>query len=68
MTWKVAVVDLPPYGGGKGGIIVDPKKLSEREQEKLARSYIRAVYDVIGPWTDIPAPLTFTPTRRSWPG
>ncbi|WP_297552652.1 glutamate dehydrogenase [Thermococcus sp.] len=66
MTWKVAVVDLP-YGGGKGGIIVDPKKLSEREQERLARSYIRAVYDVIGPWTDIPAPDVYTnPKIMAW--
>ncbi|WP_297477354.1 glutamate dehydrogenase [Thermococcus sp.] len=66
MTWKVAVVDLP-YGGGKGGIIVDPKKLSEREQERLARSYIRAVYDVIGPWTDIPAPDVYTnPKIMGW--
>ncbi len=66
MTWKVAVMDLP-YGGGKGGIIVDPKKLSEREQERLARSYIRAIYDVIGPWTDIPAPDVYTnPKIMAW--
>ncbi|AFL94750.1 glutamate dehydrogenase [Thermococcus cleftensis] len=66
MTWKVAVVDLP-YGGGKGGIIVNPKELSEREKERLARNYIRAIYDVISPYTDIPAPDVYTnPQIMAW--
>ena len=66
MTWKCAVVDIP-YGGGKGGIIVNPKELSEAEQERLARSYIRAIYDIIGPWTDIPAPDVYTnPKIMAW--
>ncbi len=66
MTWKCAVVDIP-YGGGKGGIIVNPKELSEGEQERLARSYIRAVYDIIGPWTDVPAPDVYTnPKIMGW--
>lgn len=55
MTWKCAVVGIP-YGGGKGGIIVDPKKLSRGELERLTRGYARAVSSVIGPNTDVPAP------------
>lgn len=55
MTIKCSVVGLP-YGGGKGGVCVDPKKLSRLELERLARGYIRAVHDVIGPDIDIPAP------------
>lgn len=66
MTWKCSVVDIP-YGGGKGGIIVNPKELSTREKERLARSYIRAIYDVIGPYTDIPAPDVYTnPQIMGW--
>lgn len=55
MTWKCAVTGIP-YGGGKGGIIVDPKKLSIRELEKLSRAYARFLSDKIGPWVDVPAP------------
>ncbi|MCC5854341.1 MAG: Glu/Leu/Phe/Val dehydrogenase [Idiomarina sp.] len=55
MAIKCAVVDLP-YGGAKGGVCVDPKKLSRMELERLSRGYIRAIYDVIGPDLDIPAP------------
>lgn len=55
MTWKCAVVGIP-YGGGKGGIIVDPKKLSKGELERLTRGYARAISSVIGPNTDVPAP------------
>ncbi len=55
MAVKCAVVDLP-YGGGKGGVKVDPKQLSKLELERLARSYIRAIADVVGPERDIPAP------------
>jgi len=55
MTWKCAVVGIP-YGGGKGGIIVDPKKLSESELEKLSKAYALWLKDKIGPKIDIPAP------------
>ncbi|PMR74321.1 Glu/Leu/Phe/Val family dehydrogenase [Billgrantia endophytica] len=55
MAVKCAVVDLP-YGGGKGGVKVDPKRLSRLELERLARGYIRAVADIMGPDRDIPAP------------
>lgn len=55
MTWKTAVVDLP-YGGAKGGIAVDPSKLSRRELERITRRFIDGIHDVIGPDIDIPAP------------
>ena len=55
MTWKCAVTGIP-YGGAKGGITVDPTKLSQPEIEKLSRGYIRAVADLIGPDIDVPAP------------
>jgi glutamate dehydrogenase/leucine dehydrogenase len=62
MTWKTAVVDIP-LGGGKGGIIVDPKELSDGELERLSRGYIRAIYKFIGPTQDIPAPDVYTDPR-----
>ena len=62
MTIKCALMDLP-FGGAKGGIRVDPKQLSPLEVERLARGYIRAVADVIGPETDIPAPDVNTDAR-----
>ncbi len=62
MTWKTAVVDIP-LGGGKGGVIVDPKKLSVGELEKLSRGYIRAIYKLIGSEVDIPAPDVYTDSR-----
>jgi len=66
MTWKCATLGLP-YGGGKGGVVVDPKRLSDREKERLARGYIRAIYDVISPYTDIPAPDVYTnPQIMAW--
>jgi len=66
MTWKCAVVGLP-LGGGKGGIIVDPKKLSNKEMEKLSRGYVRALKDFIGPEKDIPAPDVYTnPQIMAW--
>ena len=66
MTWKVALVDLP-LGGGKGGIICDPKALSLGELERLSRSYVRAVYQVIGPDNDVPAPDVYTtPQIMAW--
>ncbi|MBI2553111.1 MAG: glutamate dehydrogenase [Candidatus Rokubacteria bacterium] len=55
MTWKTAIVNLP-YGGAKGGIAVDPSKISERELERLTRRFIEQIHDIIGPQTDIPAP------------
>lgn len=55
MSLKCAVVDLP-FGGGKGGIVIDPKALSEKELEALSRLYARAFFDVFGPYSDIPAP------------
>jgi glutamate dehydrogenase (NAD(P)+) len=55
MTWKTAVVDLP-FGGAKGGISVDPAKLSEREKERLTRKFVEQIHEIIGPEADIPAP------------
>ncbi|HEX4131862.1 MAG TPA: Glu/Leu/Phe/Val dehydrogenase dimerization domain-containing protein [Pirellulales bacterium] len=55
MTWKTAVVNIP-YGGAKGGIALDPKSVSPRELERITRSFIDGIHDVIGPDTDIPAP------------
>ncbi|GAX75786.1 hypothetical protein CEUSTIGMA_g3229.t1 [Chlamydomonas eustigma] len=55
MTWKTAVMDIP-FGGAKGGITVDPKKLSERELEKLTRKLVVAIKEIIGTYEDIPAP------------
>lgn len=55
MAMKCAVVDLP-FGGGKGGVIVDPKTLSTSELESLSRGYVRAIVDNIGPTKDVPAP------------
>ncbi|HHX62612.1 MAG TPA: Glu/Leu/Phe/Val dehydrogenase [Epulopiscium sp.] len=55
MTWKCAVVDIP-LGGGKGGIVCDPRILSEREQERLCRGYVRQLWQNMGPTTDVPAP------------
>ena len=59
MTWKTAVVDIP-YGGSKGGIICNPKEMSEGEKERLARGYIRAIGKFISPKIDIPAPDVYT--------
>jgi len=55
MTIKCAVVNIP-YGGGKGGVKVDPTKLSENEVEKIAREFFRLIDPIVGPETDIPAP------------
>jgi glutamate dehydrogenase (NADP+) len=62
MTVKCAVMGLP-YGGAKGGIVVDPKRLSHMELERLSRAYMRAMVDFIGPDTDIPAPDVNTNAR-----
>ena len=55
MTWKCAVVGIP-YGGAKGGIVCDPKKLSSSEIERLTRRYVTEIISIIGPEKDIPAP------------
>ena len=55
MTMKNALVDVP-FGGGKGGIVVDPKKLSEKELERLTRGFARALAPIVGPYRDVPAP------------
>lgn len=62
MTFKCSVANLP-YGGGKGGVIVDPKKLSRLELERLSRAYIRAIARLIGQDRDIPAPDVYTNER-----
>jgi glutamate dehydrogenase (NAD(P)+) len=59
MTWKCAIVDIP-LGGGKGGIICNPKELSQGERERLTRRYAYSISDIIGPHTDIPAPDVYT--------
>ena len=66
MTWKCAVVGIP-YGGGKGGVIVDPKKLSRRELENLSRRFFTEIEVLIGPERDIPAPdVNTTPQVMAW--
>jgi glutamate dehydrogenase (NAD(P)+) len=66
MTWKTACVDIP-LGGAKGGIICDPKGMSNRELESLARNYIRQLADFIGPTIDVPAPDVYTnPQIMAW--
>jgi glutamate dehydrogenase (NAD(P)+) len=66
MTWKTAVVNLP-YGGAKGGISVDPRKLSLKELERITRTFIDQIHDVIGPDKDIPAPDMGTgPEIMAW--
>jgi glutamate dehydrogenase (NAD(P)+) len=59
MTWKTSVVDIP-LGGGKGGIICDPRRMSEREQEQLCRGFIDQVVRLVGPVQDVPAPDVMT--------
>jgi len=59
MTWKTAVVDLP-FGGGKGGVVCNPKELSRHELRRITRRFVTELGDVIGPHTDIPAPDVYT--------
>jgi glutamate dehydrogenase (NAD(P)+) len=66
MTWKCAVVDIP-FGGGKGGVIVDPRRLSRGELERLTRRYATEIAGVIGPESDIPAPdVNTNPQIMAW--
>ncbi|MFO1533035.1 MAG: Glu/Leu/Phe/Val dehydrogenase [Thermoplasmatota archaeon] len=66
MTWKCAVADIP-YGGGKGGVICDPKKMSKGELERLSRGWVRAVHQIVGVAKDIPAPDVYTtPQIMAW--
>lgn len=66
MTWKTAVMNLP-YGGGKGGVKVDPKKLSRSELERLSRRYFSEIQVIIGPHNDIPAPdVNTNPQVMAW--
>ncbi|MFF3023855.1 Glu/Leu/Phe/Val dehydrogenase [Gottfriedia sp. NPDC057948] len=66
MSLKCGIVDLP-YGGGKGGIICDPRKMSIYELERLSRGYVRAISQIVGPTKDIPAPDVYTnPQIMAW--
>jgi glutamate dehydrogenase len=59
MSLKAGIVDLP-YGGGKGGVVCDPRNMSFRELERLSRGYVRAISQIVGPTKDIPAPDVYT--------
>jgi glutamate dehydrogenase len=63
MTWKCAVVDIP-LGGGKGGVICDPHNLSQREQERLCRGWVRQMAKNVGPLSDVPAPDVMTSAQH----
>ncbi len=66
MTWKTSVVDLP-LGGSKGGVVCNPKELSETEKERLARAYMRAMAQSLGVTKDVPAPDVYTtPQIMAW--
>ena len=66
MTWKCSVVDIP-LGGGKGGIICNPKELSLSENERLTRGFANQIADFIGPYKDVPAPDVYTnPQTMAW--
>ncbi len=59
MTWKTAVMNLP-FGGGKGGVICDPRKMSKSELERMTRRFVSEILPIIGPDRDIPAPDVYT--------
>ncbi|MCA9370216.1 MAG: Glu/Leu/Phe/Val dehydrogenase [Pseudomonadales bacterium] len=66
MTWKCSVTDIP-YGGGKGGVVVNPTELSPAELQRLSRAYARFIAPHVGPWVDIPAPdVNTTPEIMAW--
>ena len=62
MTWKTATVNIP-YGGGKGGVICDPKRMSKPELERMTRRYTSEILPIIGPEQDIPAPDMYTDSQ-----
>ena len=62
MTWKCATVNIP-YGGGKGGVICDPKRMSKGELERMTRRYASEILPIIGPERDIPAPDVYTDSQ-----
>ena len=66
MTWKTALVDLP-YGGAKGGVICEPKALTDRDLERLTRRYTEGIRRMIGPEVDVPAPdMNTNPQTMAW--
>src|SRR5690242_18708812 len=66
MTWKCAVVNIP-YGGGKGGVICNPKQMSVGELERMTRRFASEISIIIGPVRDIPAPDVYTgPREMAW--
>ena len=66
MSLKSAILELP-FGGGKGGVVVNPKELSDRELEELSRNFIRKITPIIGPQKDIPAPdVNTNPEIMGW--
>ena len=66
MTWKTAVMDVP-LGGGKGGVVCNPKELSSGELERLSRAFVRQIDRIIGPNKDVPAPDVYTnPQIMAW--
>jgi glutamate dehydrogenase (NAD(P)+) len=66
MTWKTSVLDLP-LGGAKGGVVCNPREMSDRELENLSRAYVRAVVQFIGVDKDVPAPDVYTnPQTMAW--
>lgn len=66
MTWKTSIVDVP-LGGGKGGVICNPKEMSVGELERLSRAYIQSISEIVGPEKDVPAPDVYTtPQIMAW--
>jgi glutamate dehydrogenase len=63
MTWKCSVVDIP-LGGGKGGVICDPRNLTDKEQERLSRGWVRQLINNVGPCIDVPAPDVMTNAKH----
>ncbi|MGA7622256.1 MAG: Glu/Leu/Phe/Val dehydrogenase dimerization domain-containing protein, partial [Candidatus Acidiferrales bacterium] len=62
MTWKTATVNIP-YGGAKGGVICDPKRMSKPELERMTRRFAAEILPIIGPEQDIPAPDVYTDSQ-----